>query len=67
MLFLLFFIFCLVVWEGTLKIFAGHLYILDAVDIVNKTIDLRNPHGNNHIKNLSAIQLEDYFESYQEC
>jgi hypothetical protein len=53
--------------EGALKIFAGHLYILDAVDVVNKTIDLRNPHGNNHIKNLSAIQLEDYFESYQEC
>jgi hypothetical protein len=53
--------------EGSLKVFAGHLYMLDAVDVANKTIDLRNPHGNNHIKNLSAIQLEDYFENYQEC
>lgn len=43
---------------------AGHAYNLKWVNSTKRTLDIDNPHGSNHIRDLPIAQLRTFFEGY---
>ena len=50
---------------GGLNIVTGHAYVVESVDVRNKTIKLYNPHGHTHLPNLSISDFKKHFYRYQ--
>jgi calpain family cysteine protease len=47
-----------------LHIVTGHVYAVVGVDLTKRTVDLHNPHGENHQKDLSVENFQRLFSDY---
>jgi hypothetical protein len=46
------------------NIFASHAYNVAGVNAEWQTIDIRNPHGNNHLRDFPLVRLRHFFDAY---
>ena len=45
-------------------VYGLHAYRIESVDVANKTIDLQNPWGSQHVKGLSIADFKKYYSSF---
>ena len=46
------------------NVIASHAYNIASVNPAWKTIDIRNPHGNNHLPDFPLVRLRHFFDAY---